>query len=177
MIIRHVFSSQWLRTIALAAAFVSFGTGSVLAQSADLPSRKDPLEGITTAAQPSAEQLAAAAQSGFKVVIDLRGVSEDRGMADEKATVETLGMSYIALPVEGAGGVTYANATALDKLLTGAEGPVLIHCASGNRAGALLALRNKLDGADNETALALGIASGLTSLKPTVEQKLVQGHD
>jgi uncharacterized protein (TIGR01244 family) len=86
-------------------------------------------------------------------------------------------MSYIALPVEGAGGVTYANATALDKLLAGVEGPVLIHCASGNRAGALLALRNKLAGADNETALALGIASGLTSLKPTVEQKLVQGHD
>ncbi len=177
MIIRQVLSRRWLRLVALTAAVVSVGAGSVFGQSADLPSRKDPLEGITTAAQPSAEQLAAAAQSGFKVIIDLRGVSEDRGMPNEKATVETLGMSYVALPVEGAGGVTYANATALDKLLADIEGPVLIHCASGNRAGALLALRNKLAGADNETALALGIASGLTSLKPTVEQKLAQGHD
>lgn len=164
-------------TLAVAAAFMSLCGGAVIAQSADLPSRKDPLAGITTAAQPSAEQLAAAAQSGFKVVIDLRGAGEDRGMPDEKATVETLGMSYVALPVEGAAGVTYANATALDKLLAGVEGPVLIHCASGNRAGALLALRSKLAGADDETALALGIASGLTGLKPTVEQKLAQGHD
>jgi uncharacterized protein (TIGR01244 family) len=169
---RRVFS-----TFAIAAAFVSLCGGAVVAQSADLPNRKDPLAGITTAAQPSAEQLATAAASGFKIVIDLRGVSEDRGIADEKAAVETLGMSYVALPIEGANGVTYANATVLDKLLAEAEGPVLIHCASGNRAGALLALRDKLTGADSEKALALGLASGLTSLKPTVEQKLAQGHD
>ena len=50
----------------------------------DLPNRKDPLAGITTAAQPSAEQLAAAARIGNrKTIIDLRGVSEDRGIADE----------------------------------------------------------------------------------------------
>lgn len=171
MINRRVFS-----TFAIAAGFVSL-CGGAGAQSADLPSRKDPLAGITTAAQPSAEQLAAAAASGFKVVIDLRGASEDRGIADEKTTVETLGMSYIALPIEGASGVTFANAAALDQLLAEAEGPVLLHCASGNRAGALLALRDKLAGADNDKALALGLASGLTSLKPAVEQKLAQGHD
>jgi uncharacterized protein (TIGR01244 family) len=169
--------ARWTRSVAMVLAMATLAAGGVLAQSADLPNRKDPLDGITTAAQPSAAQFAAAAESGFKVVIDLRGVGEDRGMADEKATVETLGMSYVALPVEGGDGVTYANAASLDKLLKGVEGPVLIHCASGNRAGALLALRNKLAGADNETALALGIASGLTSLKPTVEQKLAQGHD
>jgi hypothetical protein len=41
----------------------------------------------------------------------------------------------------------------------------------------VLALRDKLAGADNEKALAPGLASGLTSLKRTVEQKLAQGHD
>jgi uncharacterized protein (TIGR01244 family) len=177
MVNSHLFSIRSLRAVAVTAALVSLAAGTALAQSADLPNRKDPLEGITTAAQPSAAQLATAAESGFKVVIDLRGVNEDRGMADEKATVETLGMSYIALPIEGGDGVTYANAASLDKLLAGVEGPVLIHCASGNRAGALLALRDKLAGADNEAALTLGLASGLTSLKPTVEQKLAQGHD
>ena len=150
--------------------------GQALAQSTDLPNRKDPLEGITTAAQPNAEQLAAAAASGFKAVIDLRGPNEDRGM-DEKATVEGLGMSYISLPVEGADGVTYGNASALDKLLSEIQGPVLIHCSSGNRAGALLALRAKLNGADAESALALGVAGGVTALKETVEQKLAQGQD
>jgi uncharacterized protein (TIGR01244 family) len=161
----------------MALALASLAAGQTLGQSPDLPNRKDPLEGITTAAQPSAAQLAAAAESGFKTVIDLRGVKEDRGMEDEKTTVEHLGMSYISLPVEGTDGVSYANATALDRLLAGADGPVLIHCASGNRAGALLALRDKLGSASNEAALALGVASGLTGLKPTVEQKLAQGHD
>jgi len=161
----------------MALVLASLAAGQVLAQSVDLPNRKDPLAGITTAGQPNAAQLAAAAQSGFKAVIDLRGVSESRGMDDERATVEKLGMSYITLPVEGSDGVTFANATALDKLLAGVERPVLIHCASGNRVGALLALRSTLEGADAEAALALGVASGLTGLKPTVEQKLAQGHD
>jgi hypothetical protein len=43
--------------------------------------------------------------------------------------------------------------------------------------GALLALRDKQNGATNESALALGVASGLAGLKPAVEQKLAQGHD
>ncbi|MEO8467158.1 MAG: sulfur transferase domain-containing protein [Gammaproteobacteria bacterium] len=157
-------------------ALAAFSVGHAFAQSTDLPSRKDAVPGITTAGQPSADQLAAAAKSGIKTVIDLRGLVEDRGL-DERATVEKLGMSYVTLPVEGGNGVTYANATALDKLLATAKGPVLVHCATGNRAGALLALRDKLNGADNESALALGVASGLTGLKPVVEKKLAQGHD
>ena len=161
---------------AMAMLLASLAAGQALAQSTDLPNRKEPLPGITAAGQPSAEQLAAAAKSGIKTIIDLRGVNEDRGM-DERATVEKLGMSYITLPVEGSPGVTYANATALDKVLAGAKGPVLLHCATGNRVGALLALRDKQGGATNESALALGVASGLAGLKPAVEQKLAQGHD
>jgi uncharacterized protein (TIGR01244 family) len=157
-------------------ALTAFGVGQVFAQSTELPNRKDPVQGITTAGQPSADQLAAAAKSGIKTVIDLRGLAEDRGM-DERVTVEKLGMSYVTLPVEGGNGVTYANATALDKLLANAKGPVLVHCATGNRAGALLALRDKLKGADNDSALAFGVASGLTGLKPAVEKKLAEGHD
>jgi uncharacterized protein (TIGR01244 family) len=176
VIANHVLPAERIRLVAMALVLASLAAGQAVAQSTDLPNRKDPLEGITTSGQPSAPQLAAAAESGFKSVIDLRGVNEDRGM-DERSTVEGLGMSYVSLPVEGPDGVSYASAAALDKLLAGAEGPVLIHCASGNRAGALLALRDKLEGASSESALALGVASGLTSLKPTVEQKLAQGHD
>ena len=162
--------------VAMGLLLAWLATGSALAQSTDLPNRKDPLEGITTAGQPSGQQFAAAAASGFKSVIDLRGPQEDRGM-DEKASVEALGMSYVNLPVEGAGGVTYGNAAVLDKLLAELPRPVLIHCSTGNRAGALLALRAKLNGADSKSALALGVAGGVTALKPTVEQKLAQGHD
>jgi uncharacterized protein (TIGR01244 family) len=141
-----------------------------------LPNRNDPLEGVTTAGQPNADAFAAAAAAGYRAVIDLRGAQEDRSL-DERATVEGLGMSYTVLPVEGAAGITYDNAAALDRLLGELPRPVLIHCSSGNRAGALLALRAKLNGADNEVALALGVSAGLTASKSAVAEKLAAGQD
>lgn len=167
-------SADWLRRIL--TLFASFGASLALAQSTELPNRHDVLEGITAAGQPSAAALEAAAAAGYKSVIDLRALTEDRGF-DEKAKVEGLGMSYVALPVAGAAGVSYANASALDKLLAEAPKPVLLHCASGNRVGALLALRAKAEGADAAAALELGVANGLGSLKSVVEQKLAEGHD
>jgi uncharacterized protein (TIGR01244 family) len=162
----------------LAMLIVSLGcAGLALAQTATLPNRKDPIKGITSAGQPTAEQLSAAATEGFTTVIDLRPATEDHGMVDEKATVEKLGMRYVTLPVSGAKDISYANAAALDKLLAEAKGPVLLHCGSGNRAGALLALRAKLKGADDESALALGVASGVTGLQPTVIERIKAGHD
>jgi uncharacterized protein (TIGR01244 family) len=168
-----------LRGLPLAAAVLALAWLAAVplsAQQSDLPNRKDPLAGITTAGQPTAPQLEAAAAAGFKSIIDLRGTSEDRGM-DETAVAARLGMSYANLPVDGAGGVTFTNAAALDKLLATAKRPVLIHCSTGNRAGALLALRAMLGGEDAATALALGTSAGLAGLKPTVEKKLAVGHD
>ncbi len=161
---------------AIAAVLLACVAGFAFAQTVNLPNGKEPLPGVMTAGQPSADALAAAAAAGVKTVIDLRGIKEDRGM-DEKATVEKLGMSYVTLPVDGAGGVTFGNAKTLDQLLKDAPGPVLVHCASGNRVGALLALRAEMNGAKSDDALALGLASGLTGLKSAVEQKLAAGHD
>jgi uncharacterized protein (TIGR01244 family) len=159
---------------ALLLAGLLAGALVAVAGETDLPNRKDALPGITTSGQPSAAQLAAAAEAGFTTVIDLRTPGEDRGF-DEQAEVERLGLRYLSLPVAGADGVTYANAEALDALLADLDKPVLVHCSSGNRAGALLALRAKLGGADNDAALALGIAAGVTALEPVVEQRLEEG--
>jgi uncharacterized protein (TIGR01244 family) len=131
----------------------------------------EPLPGITTSGQPDQESLDKLAQAGYVAVIDLRAASEDRGF-DEKSVVESLGMNYISIPVSGAGGVSYDNAALLDQTLSGIEGPVLLHCASSNRVGALLSLREKLNGSSAEEALELGLAAGLTSLRPTVEEQL-----
>ena len=90
------------------AAGALFGVGAAVAQSVELPNRHDAVPGITTAGQPSADALSAAAKAGYKTVIDLRPASEDHGF-DEKKTVEGLGMSYVNLPVAGAPGVTYAD--------------------------------------------------------------------
>ena len=134
----------------------------------------DPTDQLTTSGQPSAESLEALADSGFTTIIDLRLATENRGI-DEQATVEGLGMSYISIPVAGADGVNFDNASVLDRFLSGAEGPVLVHCGSGNRAGALLALVEKLNGADNAAALEFGREAGLTGLEPVVIQRLEAG--
>ena len=49
---------------------------------------------------------------------------------------------------------------------------MLLHCASGNRVGALLALAAAEDGASDDAALELGRRAGLGSQVPTVEQVL-----
>jgi protein tyrosine phosphatase (PTP) superfamily phosphohydrolase (DUF442 family) len=165
-----------IRTRAVFAALAYLAASVSFSQSADLPNRHDALEGITTAGQPSEAGLAAIAAADYKSVIDLRGVNEDRGF-DERQVVEMLGMSYVNLPVEGAAGVSYANAGALDKLLGELPKPVLVHCSTGNRVGALLALRAKANGADARSALELGVANGLAGLKPVVEEKLNAGYD
>ena len=144
---------------------------TAVAQSDAIPNRAEPLSGITSAGQPSAAGLRALAEEGYTTVIDLRSAQEDRGF-DEAATVEGLGMNYISLPVAGGAEVSYENAAELDRILAEVDGPVLLHCASGNRVGALLSLRAALNGEDKTEALALGTSAGLSSLKPLVEELL-----
>jgi uncharacterized protein (TIGR01244 family) len=139
--------------------------------------RSDPgvLDGtkLVSTGQPDEEVLKLAKDAGFTAVIDLRGPSEDRGL-DESAAVEALGMKYVALPVTGPDDVTFDNARQLDSILEGLEGPVLMHCASGNRVGALMALRASQNGANAEDAMAAGKAAGLTRLEPVVAEKLAE---
>lgn len=136
------------------------------AGSATLPER-----GFISTGQPDAAVLQAIAEAGFVAVVDLRTVTEDRGI-DEQAEVEGLGMSYINLPVAGSAGITFENAARLDRILAGLDGPVLLHCGSGNRVGALFALREKRRGADAEQALAVGKAAGLTRSEEIVRERL-----
>lgn len=126
---------------------------------------------VVSTGQPDSEILSLVKEAGFTTIVDMRRPTEDRGM-DEAAEVAALGMRYIALPIDGANGVTYENAAALDKILAAADGPVLLHCASGNRVGALHALSRKMAGASNEEALAAGLAAGLTRLEPVVVERL-----
>ena len=130
--------------------------------------------GVASAGQPGAAALEAFAAAGYVAVIDLRGAGEDRGF-DEPAVVERLGLEYLSLPVPSPAAVTFENAEKLDRLLAGIDGPVLVHCASGNRVGALLALRESLNGADAEQAVAYGRQAGLTRLESVVRQRLEDG--
>lgn len=134
-----------------------------------------PAGGITTAGQPDEAALRVFADSGYAAVIDLRTEGEDRGI-DEKAVVEGLGMKYVSLPIVGSD-ITYEKAAALDELLASYDEPVLLHCGSANRVGALLALRASANGADDEAAIEAGRQAGLTSteLEAIVREELSAG--
>lgn len=121
--------------------------------------------------QPDAALLAQAKAAGYAAVIDLRTAAEDRGM-DEAAEVEAAGLTYHSLPVDGAKGTTFANARVLQDMLAGIDGPVLLHCRSGNRVGALLALTAAEAGASLDEALDIGRKAGLTTLEPIVIERL-----
>ena len=131
-----------------------------------------PVDGITSAGQPDEKAFKVFADQGYTTVIDLRTPGEDRGM-DEPKVVEDLGMDYVLLPI-GRDGITFESAMTLDKLIADADGPVLVHCGSSNRVGALLALRKSLGGAEDESALEYGRKGGMTRLEGRVKEALTE---
>ena len=67
------------------------------------------------------------------------------------------------------------NAKKLEDLMTSLDGqPLLVHCASSNRVGALRALTASAHGEALESAIATGKTWGLTGLEPAVRTKLSQ---
>jgi len=126
--------------------------------------------GVTTAGQPDEASFKVFAEMGYAAVIDLRTAGEDRGL-DEPAVVDTLGMDYINLPV-GRDGITFANAKALEDAIASYDAPVLVHCGSANRVGALFALSEYARSKDLERALEAGRAAGLTGMEGTVRKVL-----
>jgi len=138
-----------------------------------------PLDGVLTGGQPTAEDLEKLAERGYKTVVNLRLPSEDTGLGDEAERVRRLGMRYVALPIAGAGDLTRENAERLAEILADEEAkPLLLHCGSSNRVGALLALEAfYVEGLDAGAALELGKKAGLTRLEPAVRQRLAAEED
>ncbi len=135
----------------------------------DLPNPRFPFDGVCTGGRPRPEQLRQARAAGMKTVISLCSASE-RDDYDEAALAAALGMHYLNIPVAGPGDLTLANARLLAEALCDAPAsPVLVHCASGNRVGALFALKARLiDGLSIERSIAIGRSAGLTTLESEV---------
>ncbi len=136
-----------------------------------VPGLHAPKANLITGGQPEADAWPVMAARGVTTVINLRPDTELSGR-DEAAEVAAAGMRYHQLPVDGAAGITMDNARALQSLLQDAEGPVLLHCASGNRVGALMALAAADAGATTEQAIEQGQAAGLTSAETRVREVL-----
>jgi uncharacterized protein (TIGR01244 family) len=132
-----------------------------------------PRTGLVTAGQPAASDWNALAAAGIRAVINLRPQAEMQGR-DERAEVVAAGMRYIELPIASAADITPENAHRLVTLLGEAEGPVLVHCASGNRVGGLLAVAMAQDGMPVEGAVEYGRGAGMKSTESRAREVIEQ---
>lgn len=127
------------------------------------------LGGIFLASQPAKEDFKTAAESGIKTVLNLR--EKDEQDWDESAWVKELGMSYHSLPFKSPKQLTDSLFDDARKLLADKkQRPLLVHCASANRVGAIwLAHRVLDDGLAYDAALAEAKTVGLKL--PALEEK------
>jgi protein tyrosine phosphatase (PTP) superfamily phosphohydrolase (DUF442 family) len=128
--------------IILASVFLS---SPILADDVklDAPNIQNPVPNVYTGGQPSLNDINSLKEKGFTMVVNLRGQGEFDKF-DERAAVETAGLTYISIPFKGMRGLTMANAAKLHNALEGDNGmragKVLLHCTIGMRAGGLLGL-------------------------------------
>jgi len=137
--------------------------------SVQIPNGQTPEQNVITGGQPSDAQFAAfreGAGDGCRV-INLRGRGEP-GVAEQSTLMNQLGIDYVHLPVSGPGDLSFETAAALKTALE-YEGPIMVHCASGNRVGAVRALAAfKFEGRAVDEALAIGRSWGLTRMEPMI---------
>jgi uncharacterized protein (TIGR01244 family) len=130
------------------------------------------IDGILTGGDPSNADLKLLSSRGYKTVIDLRTASE-MGVEDDHRVAKEQGMKVVHIPVAGADGLTREAVDELHGALSDNPQKVVLHCASGNRVGAILALRAAwIEGKDPEAALALGKRAGMTRLEDAVKELL-----
>lgn len=135
----------------------------------------EPAQGVFTSGRLTDADMASIQRSGIREVIDLTLDSETPDF-DEAAAARSRGLVYRNLPIEGARGLSMENVVAFDVLLRSAKRPVLVHCASSNRVGAIAALHAAwVDGASTEQAIAIGKSWGLKGLEAEVLTRLQSG--
>jgi uncharacterized protein (TIGR01244 family) len=142
-----------------AAAFAAGKPGG--GETFHIPNASFPEPGVMAAGQPTGEQVQLLAEEGYKTVLDLRAPEEPRGY-DEPEAARQNGLAYVNVPVTPA-----IDQATLDRFLGAmkkAERPVIVHCGTSNRVGALwyawLVLEQGLPPAE---ALAKAKAAGLQS--------------
>ncbi len=140
---------------------------------ADLPQVRFPEAHRVVSGAIDAAHVERLREAGIRHVINLRPIAENPQF-DEAGVVEKHALRYHYLPIEGAQALTRDNVLAFDRILreVGDE-PALIHCSTGNRVGALIALREAwVRGRGTQEAIEEGRRWGLTRLEGTVRSAL-----
>ncbi len=138
----------------------------------NIPNALTPFPGVICCGQPSAQHLQEAQSQGFKTIINLRPASEQVDW-DEAAAAQEMGFAYVNIPVASAADFSRETIDCFHAALNDNPGPFIVHCASGNRVGALFAMRAAwVEGKAPAEALEIGRQSGMTGLEPAIAQLL-----
>ena len=118
------------------------------------------LSGVYLAGQPTGAAIRAAKAGGLRSIIDLR--HDDENLLDERALAQYLGLRYYRLAWNGAEELNDEIFDRARDLLRIAERPVLLHCRSAERVGAVWLPHRVLDeGASFEQSLREAKTIGL----------------
>jgi uncharacterized protein (TIGR01244 family) len=135
---------------------------------------------LVVQSQPTIEQIRAFAADGGAAVINLRTETEmaEKVDFDEDAVARRAGLRYVSIPASG-DSLGLSDVEAFGRQLEQITGPVMLHCASGNRSGTLWAAHLKVN--ENETrdaAIARGKAVGMQdSMVPVAERMMLEVPD
>lgn len=100
---------------------------------------------VYLASQPQESDFETAKNAGVKTVINMRH-PEEMTEFDEEATVTALGLEYVNLPWAKPEELTDEVFDRARELLNTSEKPILLHCSSANRVGAVWIPWRVLDG-------------------------------
>lgn len=125
---------------------------------------------VGTAGRLEGNAVAEAKQLGFRSILDLRG--PDEGLEPEQRAAAEVGITYINIPVTERAPTPAQVRAFAEAIENPANLPVLVHCQSSNRSGAMWALYRAYKGIPPEIAIEEGRTNGLTSREPAVRARL-----
>ena len=97
-------------------------------------------QATATGGQPTQHQLALLAHSGVEVVINLGLANAEYSLADEKGDVESLGLTYVHIPVLFQERTSADLDQFIETLSRHHDRTLFIHCAQNKRVSAFMAL-------------------------------------
>ena len=112
---------------------------------------------LSTSGQPSVQQLAAIANAGFQVIINLALHDDPRySLPDEVGVVKGLGLKYVHIPVQFAAPKATDLHAFFDAMDANSDKKIWVHCAANIRVSAFLGLHRVIkQGWKQDDAFAL----------------------
>lgn len=128
---------------------------------------------VTSASQPSEEEIKKLPQQGFKSVVNLRASGEeDQPLSpkEEGDLVHKLGMKYLHIPVSTKEGIKPELVDRFRKEIELLPAPVFVHCSKGKRSGAFTMMYSALkEGITGEQALQKAMSMGFACDVPQLK--------